>query len=349
MRILCRNVAVLFFLSGCRNQGQLAPAHLVTGPRIVAIIADPPEALPGEDIELSVHIADTEDDTAYTTRWRLCLSGSALLNAVEALPGADIETLKLLTCETDTRPFIPETTSHNTARIPGELTDAAWNALQTLMPPPDRLPPTDMQLEGVAIPSVERVMQTAGIPFMVELTVTITETGQQLQGRKRVALSTRSLHPEAVSTLPPEARALTTNPPDPRFSLLNESGEMVGLLEASGPGSCILRQASGVIYTHDRSKVLSLGSLATPWLESYPRLGLGGELLFGTEDAYHTVYVRTGAVSVDRRGNEVDPLRQVISVNLSPSTESSEPVWLVVRDGHLGVSYCKLDVQLLPE
>ena len=59
-------------LGGCLELPEFASGSIVTGPRVLAVVAEPPEIRPGETLDLSILIAGVEDPSETEITWRAC-------------------------------------------------------------------------------------------------------------------------------------------------------------------------------------------------------------------------------------------------------------------------------------
>ena len=82
-------------------------------------------------------------------------------------------------------------------------------------------------------------------------------------------------------------------------------------------------------------------ALEEPWLEDYPVFDLGGEIIINSETAYYSWFSTGGAFSTEISQR---PLRD--SSWVAPDVAGTYPIFLVVRDGHLGLSWCRADVEV---
>lgn len=169
---------------------------------------------------------------------------------------------------------------------------------------------------------VEIVYEQVGLPVMAAFTARDAGGEIVVEGFKRFVLTPRA--------------EVTTNPPPPRFAI---DGRWVSA-RGGDPLSC---EPEG-----DAPEVVA-GEVATlapdedeSWLETYPALDIEGRLVENREAAYYAWHSTAGEFSsaVTR-----EPERAVEWT--APDEPGDYPIWLVVRDGHLGTSACRATVRVV--
>lgn len=295
-------VALSLGASGCL--GALDPPTLVKTPRILLILADPPESAPGTDIRLGViaHVPDDPEGSTTTYRWRVCDSIPRILDAAQIpanLPLPD-------TCAT-----LAETGP--TATIPGMRT-TSLAALLSSIPPSDRFDASFLTT----------ILDTAGIPFEVEVDVLDASGNVLVTGRKIVAITTR--------TDPPP----TTTPPVVLFSFGEQDVAMPAdlfdhrCITTSGP----LRAAPGAVVP-----VTPIPGI--DWTEEFPIWDYSGMVRIGRENEYYSFYATGGSISEET----TRPPNRAIEWT-APEEPGTYRFWMIVRDGHLGGRGCHVDVEV---
>lgn len=284
--------------------GALDPPTLVKTPRILLILADPPESTPGTDIRLGViaHVPDDPEGLTTTYRWRVCDSPPRVLRAAQIpaeLPLPD-------TCATlaDTGP---------SATIPGMRT-ASLATLLSSIPPSERFDTTFLTT----------ILDTAGIPFEVEVDVLDAEGNVLVTGKKIAAITTR--------TAPPP----TTTPPVVLFSFGDEDVAMPDdLLDFR----CIT--TSGPLRAAARSVVPVTPIPGIDWTEEFPIWDYSGRVRIGRENEYYSFYATGGSISEET----TRPPNRAVEWT-APEEPGSYRFWMIVRDGHLGGRGCHVDVEV---
>lgn len=302
------------------------PPSIVTGARILAISANPPEAIFGEDIRFEALVvdenaADISAEDGVEMRWTICLSLRNVFSSAGLGASVDLEDdcgmggEDLLVLEHDG----PE----NTAFIDGSV------FLELLMSLPmsgPGMPPPDPMIPGVdpeVLATLALVVAEVGIPLRVE--VEVRRDGELiLLGFKRFALTTRS--------------GATLNPPPPRFSI--DEVEM----SARGTGDphvCV--PVEGVMPSVEGGAEVELAPypLEEPWLETYPVFDLAGGLIENQESAYYSWFSTAGAFASD-----VTQRPERDNTWTAPEEPGTYPMILVVRDGHLGLSWCRTSIEV---
>lgn len=169
---------LLLSLSACIG-GLDSPALVVT-PRILAIVADHPEAAPGEDIHLGVMAFDPEG-RALTYRWSACLDVAQVLEASQLSTTEAPDTCRAL-----------DSTSFE-AVVPGERTQTLIETV-LLIAGAGGFPPE----------AIDAILGSAGLSFEVYVDVVAPDGTVLVSGVKRLALTTRpspTTNPPAIDYL----------------------------------------------------------------------------------------------------------------------------------------------------
>jgi hypothetical protein len=300
-------------VTGCL--GALDPPTLVRTPRILAIVSDHPESVPGTDLRLGAlaHVPSDPEGTRTTYRWRLCASLPRVLDAAQIpanLPLPD-------TCET------LESTGP-TALVPGDRT-AMLADLITSLPSGGRF---DARF-------LTQILESAGIPFQVEVDV-LDESGAVLvTGVKTLAITTRT------APLPPA----TTNPPVVLFSVGDGSAGPFDDADVAMPTDlldfrCV--PTRGPVSVPANTELTLQPIPGIDWTEEFPIWDYSGNIRIGRENEYYSFYATDGAIGTEttRPPNRETSWR-------TPEELGAVRLWVVVRDGHLGARGCWLDVNVL--
>lgn len=289
-------VAAAFWL-GCAND--FDPPSLVKGPRLLAVVVEPPEAAPGEDVVFRPLVASP--DAPLTVAVRVDLSVRALAAGAGQAIGEQAEPIAL-------------GWDGEVAVLDGRETARAIDAL---------LGQLGEALPGTAEHVVRLVYEEVGLPVTVELELRDARGAVVLEGFKRFFLTPRAER--------------TTNPPGPRFAI----GERWVSASSGDPFACE-PEAEAPEVRAGEVVVLAPDPDDEAWLETYPALDLEGEVIEGRESAFYSWYATAGSFSfaVTR-----PPEREVEWT--APDEAGDYPLWLVVRDGHLGTSACRATVRVL--
>lgn len=279
-------------LCACNGPSFDSPSR-VLGPRLLAVVAEPPETAPGVDVTLTPFVALLE---GATYEWTIDLSPRALASAA----GQDLFETR--------EPIVLDGT------IRGADTQRAIDELLALIG--DAAPGTPEHV-------VRFVYEEVGLIVIAQVVVLDADGARIAEGFKRVNLTPRA--------------GPTSNPPPPRFRV----GERWVSARGVDPTRCVpegepLEVAPGEL-------VVLAPEPDEPWLETYPALDLEGRRVEGVENAYYSWFSTGG----DFQFNVTRAPEQEVEWT-APTTPGDYPMWLVVRDGHLGTSRCATSVRVTP-
>jgi hypothetical protein len=333
------------FAAGCIDIDLPSPT-VVDTPRILAITSEPPEPAPGTDLVVGAMIVDGDGTPILDGRqgveatWTVCLSVQALLSGLgQALPeGAprqdcvdEASGLVTLREAEDIDPADPELGRYaslppNFAVLPGAVSEARFGGLEALVPLLAAQDPAAAEVFRVIVDEV-------GLPIEVNLEVDLNrapDPGDEVlpfEGFKRVAFTRRD--------------PATTNPPAPRFRF---GGRWVSGRGVEAPFLCQAEDPENGPVTAQAGARVAIAPEEDDerWREEYPVVNLSGVVQTNREQSYYSYFVRDGSL---REGVTQAPFRdEEWTVPSAPGTSS--PLWVVVRDGHLGASACRLDVEV---
>lgn len=308
-------------LGGCLSI-DFDPPHLVKSPRILAMTVDPPEVAFGEDVLVETLLVDADGSDLTTApgvelRFMVCVSLRAIVSAAGLGDGGLTDDCgeggdDLVRLETggDLPP--------GTARLPAS---ALLGLAEGLMGAGGEPPPGG---EQTLDPEIARTLAAAialvGVPLRVRLEV--WRDGEPiLFGEKLFAITQREMP--------------TTNPPPPRFAV----GDTWLSAREGDPHACVPEAGEAPVVEAGAEITMSPDENEEAWLESYPAIDLSAELVINEESAYYAWFSTGGAFSADITQR---PDRDVTWT--APEEPGTYPVWMVVRDGHLGISFCRADV-----
>lgn len=312
---------LLFALPACIDTN-FDPPELVKTKRFLAIGASPPEAIFGEDIYFEAYIVDemAEDLTTQPgieVRFFVCLSLGEVFSAAGLDSGGELSE----DCGEGgaDRLVLEPYDGPGTAFLPGEI----LFDLLTSIPSggPDMPDPGIPGVDPALFETLQEVIAEVGIPL--NLRVEVYENGERiLRGVKIFALTTRS--------------GATSNPPPPRFAI---DGAFVNARFAADPHRCEPEDGAPITVAAGAEVILAPDENEDRWLEEYPVFDFEGGLLTSRETAFYNWYSTGGAFS-----NAVTqpPDRDVTWT--APEEPGSYPLIVVVRDGHLGTVWCRVDV-----
>lgn len=284
-------LALALLLTACGNS--FDPPSLVLGPRLLAIIAEPPETAPGNDVTIRPIVANAE---GLTFEVSVDLGTRALaISAGQRTIG-------------ELRDPIALAWDGETATLRGEDTQAAIDDLLAL-------------IEGAEVGTpeavVRQVYESVGLTIAIDVRAYDRDGALVLDGYKRVVLTPRT--------------GVTTNPPPPRFSI---DGTLV--TPDTDPFVC-----GGEVVVE--GTILLEPDPDEPWLETFPSLDLEGRVQEGSEAAYYSWFSTGGDFAFDVTRAPDRAVEWTV-----PEEPGEYPLWLVVRDGHLGVSACRASVVVAP-
>lgn len=333
-----------FALVGCMNG--LDNPTIVKTPRIIAMVADPPEAAPGEDVRVSVLAFDPMQ---RALRYDFCLyfDTSSLLgtNAASGAGGLAAPLQPGPVCRQTRAGVIPLTGTAEVGTLPGALTQGFIAAIQG-----------DPRIDAQTRAFLERVISTAGVGVDLYVDVyTLDAAGQRVDlvtGSKTVGITTRADR--------------TSNPPAPEFAIGSDT-VLLGGVDPSRPWECL--PSFGTLppvvtaSTREHPERVTLRPYGDPsrWEETFPIFDFSGGLRTGHEGAYYSWYATsddsgntmrdetTQAPSWDAPPLTPDLIADPLQNNewTVPRTPGTYDLWLVVRDGHLGTSACHTTVTVV--
>lgn len=311
------SAAAALWVAACIPSTDFDDRELIKSPRILAIIADPPEAAPGEDVTLRIFSGAMPEGVRYA--WSVCPLvesfgtqgfGGAQYGMMDPPPG----------CSASAGAFVLPGEGPSTT-LPGAVTQAAFDNLEELGETfGDRLPPDTLRL----------LAEEIGVPVAVGVRV-FDGDRELVAAYKRVLLSLRSEQ--------------GTNPPPPRFELngmtlegRERDGDLVCLPEGvptTELGRVPMPPATELFVMPDPND--------EPWIETYNVLDPQGGVVVKSERAFYSFYTTAGAFN---QTSTHAPDRNTRWY--SPAAPGPASLYYIVRDGHGGTSACRLDVEVLP-
>lgn len=315
--------------SGCLDIN-FDPPYLVKGPRILAIVAEPPEVPFGQDVLFEALLVDGDGaDLAAAPgvelRFMVCMSAREVF-AASGLGGSGLED----DCRDGGEDLVRLETGGElppgVARLPGSAFLRLLEDLMNLGGGGGGGGGDAPQLDPELAMTLARVIAEVGVPLRMQLEV--WRDGELLMsGFKRFAIAQRA--------------DLTTNPPAPRFAveqrwLSARDGGARRCVPEDGGEAPVVVAGSEVELAPDPDE--------EPWLESYPVVGLDATLLINQESAYYSWFSTGGSFSSSITQRPERDVRWT-----APEEPGTYPMWLVVRDGHLGMSYCRTEITVIAE
>lgn len=323
-------IVMACFALSCADS--LLPSEIVRGPRILAVIADPPEANPGAAFDLRVVGVDpTRTSGQFHFEWFACLDPSDSLAALgvrvpEWLRQGCIKTLPLPTGEM--LRVIEE--NGDRARVPSSV-----SALLTSDAALDQL------AAGSGLPrtTIDRILATSGIPLAVEVwMIEGTDTGDTWgeavvlqRARKRIALR-RTSGDDHASHNPSVPSLIVHRAP--------AGAEFTFGATAEQPTECL----GPTLAVSASDLLVFLPGTNTPH-EAFQVWDFDGHVRTVTEELYFNWYATAGGFSADVTRHREGTLDAQVSFR-APASAQHVDLWMVVRDGHLGTSACHFGLEI---
>ena len=305
--------ALWLALLGC-TEG-LDPAGLVRTPRILAIVAEPPDVPPGTDLSFTAMISvPASVPGPVRMRWSACLDEQTVLSetGLPAAPGVDEPT----SCDpVQLDPGVPFVVS-------GARTLAMLEMLATSTHLGDDDATRRMRVGGI--------VASIGFVFLARLELVDAEGHTLVEGYKRAVVRLPLVFPT------------TTNPPPPVFAI-----DGLSVAATGEPFVCASLGPLSVTADTDVELAPILLGDEEPWLEEYVALDYSAGLSRQREGAYYSWFVSAGPGDRNHAGTlspETTRRPDRRATWHTPSEPGGYSVWLVVRDGHLGTSACRADV-----
>lgn len=294
---------------GCIELPDFPEPNIVEHPRALAIIADPPEARPGQSVELSLLLSE-QIDAATDAEWFVCGEYFSFAGGNQYGDGESGEG-----CGAGD----PRFATGPRATLPGLLGAALFANLELAR-----------EVLGGSLPenSIDLIRERVGLPLLVE--ARFEHDGKRIRTTKRVLISER-------------ARG-NTNPPPPSFVLRTEGiNETISVPDLAQPFTCASESGEPPelpANTAVRLVPVFDGS-QEPWTERYQVIDLRGDLHTREETAFYSWYATGG--SLDPSVSKA-PEREATWV--TPREPGNHRLWVIVRDGHGGASACELAVRI---
>ena len=320
-------------LTACGDDS--AGPSLVTGPRVLAIKAEPPEVSPGSEVELTALVVGPGAENARL-RWRACLldeRGSGFFeggSSSSSSGGGGYSIGDPGECQEGSENFQDLGVGATaTLKVPSDFLEDPSRILAAYdLPPELELPPE----------ALTGLLTVAGINLTVTLTVTVEddEGEQRIDAYKRVNVS-----------LAPEQNR---NPIDLAFALSLEGDEDDAEVELRGAvsedGSCLVAGQEHAIT----AETWTFRALNIPDPQvSYPVL-VGGssveeaiELTIRDEVYFYSFFSTVGSFEEDIIKSKGEA---TTSWDLSATKDTSFPLWIVARDGRGGTHWCASELTL---
>lgn len=335
------------FLLGCIDTPSFEVSQKVDRPKVLAVIAEPPEVRPGDGVTLSIMLGGFGKTPPTRIEWFACGAFTSTMGgrqygdeANRKGCGGDDLTVSL--------------GEGAVGLIPGEFTrlifDNAELAADTF---------------GVFLPpgSVELVREQVGLAVLIEARVSYGD-GKVFRAVKRVVVKNGEGHtnppPPAFAIAPIDADDTDAGAADASTALPVDAGTTMtdagtalpvdivgqaGTFHCETVDSAPLDSAPLVLPSSTRLELIPATPKGEdePWLEDYSVLNARGELERRTERAFYSWYSDGGRLADDVTKS---PLRN--NLFTTPRKCGNYNLWLFVQDGHGGGSACALEFRIDP-
>ena len=255
-----------------------------------------------------------------TTRWTVCLSLAEIFGAAGLGASVDLSD----TCDEGGPDLIvleTEGLAPGQAELDGNVLLGLAGML--MMPggpgmPGGELPPGVTQEQ---IDTLLSVITIVGVPLRARVEI-LLDGEVILVGLKRFAITTRD--------------DPTTIPPAPRFAI---DGAFVNARDNADMRVCVPESGEPIAVQAGAEVTLSPSDDEEEWFDEYPVFNLTGELQLNEESAFYNWFSTGGEFS-----REITQFGDHDTVWTTPEQPGEYPIWVVVRDGHLGTSWCRATV-----
>jgi hypothetical protein len=302
--------------TGC-DDPPLLPRSRVVSPRVLAIIAEPPEARPGQTVNLRVVAGGTTAPPTF--RWYVC---------------ARPEATTTFTAQSSFGVAEP-----NAGCFPGNAAGLPVFALGqgeaiAFPVPADLLQQIDALARvyggNLSPESLRRIAQTSGLTMTLGVEM-ITDT-VTVRAIKRVVVVDRE--------------RVNTNPPPPTFALHPPGdagvGPVIRMVPAAGDSlRCEPDPPQEVVVRRRGELVVAPSPDEDPWLEAYDSYDATGGITPLRETAFYAFFATAGDFAEERSR---PPLRDTTWT--APNTAGTVTHWVAVRDGRGGMSICSYAVRV---
>lgn len=286
----------------CFELPEFAQSSFIDRPRILAVVAEPPEVSPSRTASatLSLLVAGAKQYT--DVRWRACgMAGGGGFGGMSNMFGENDG-------DSGCGSAAFEFGAGERVSLPLDM------ARQFLMSDDIAQAALGSPLSAAVL---EQIRTSVGIPVTIE--VELLADGKRLRALKRVLLR--------------ESESPGSNPPPPTFrfgdTILRSQGDAPPYRCEPDQGSLQvgLRQSVALVPVFDGD--------SEPWLETYSVLDARGTLGERKEQAFYSWFTDGGALDDD---STRAPSRE--NTWRAPDKPGCAQLWLVVRDGHAGSTAC---------
>ncbi|MCS6797138.1 MAG: hypothetical protein NZ898_01185 [Myxococcota bacterium] len=313
-------LAALLSLSACESP-QLRRRSIIDTDRVLAVRVEPPEVAPGQGARAKVLFVRADGRTVVDwateglrLRWRACVRAEQVpgLSGIQYAPESPSEG-----CDAVPDALRADLDVHEgEAVVSGELTARAHAAIEWLG-----------AALGDALPRevLRAIAQDVGVPLVLDVAI------EDEEGR-RVALAFKRM---MVSPRVPRG----TNPPPPRLAF---DGRWLSARRGD-PHLCTPEDGSEPVRVESGTEVIVAPEPGEEaWLEMFPVVDVAGRIVTGRENAYYSFFSTAGRFEAELTRAPAREERWT-----APAEPGPRPLYVVVRDGHGGTSWCRIDVEVV--
>ena len=170
---------------------------------------------------------------------------------------------------------------------------------------------------------IQRLLSTVGVILTVQLTI-LQDGEEMMRAYKRITVVDRD--------------PLGTNPPEPRYQI---GDRWVSGRDVDEPWTCLPEDGETPVLEAGAQVILSPDTDDEGWRETYYVLDITGSITEGLERPYYSWLSTDG--TFDQETTRA-PVREEIWI--APEEPGEYPLYMVVRDGHGGMTACRTQVEV---
>jgi hypothetical protein len=248
-------LAVVLLGTACISLEDFPSESIVTGPRVLAVVTDPPEVTPGHGLTVSTLVVDADD---VEIEYRICGTFDSPFGGGAQFGERDDE-------ECAERALLRG--DGPTWTLPAEVLQAFW----------DNADLAEAVLGNtLSKETITAIRDSVGVPLLID--ITIHADGKELRATKRVLLSE---NPEPHS-----------NPPPPAFSFGKKGPEVRG--DPEEPWTCTSDEPLTIEPGKKVELAPAVVDGDEAWVEPYHIINARGEVEERTERAFYSWFARSG-------------------------------------------------------
>jgi hypothetical protein len=247
-------LAAVLLGMACISLEEFPSESIVTGPRVLAVVTDPPEVTPGHGLTVSTLVADAED---VEIEYRICGTFDSPFGGGAQFGERDAE-------ECAERALIRG--SGPTWTLPAEVLQGFW----------DNADLAEAVLGNtLSKATIEAIRKSVGVPLLIDITV--HADGKLLRATKRVLFS--------------ENAEPHSNPPAPEFTFGND---LEVRSDPEQPWACTSDEPLTTSVGKHVELAPAVIDGAEPWAERYHIINARGEVEERKERAFYSWFAKSG-------------------------------------------------------